>query len=366
MRKFMIAILVLMLAVFGAAAQDAPAVNCGDLSAEDCGILESSQAAMAEVSSGAFNLTFDLAITGAADATDNMSLGLSADGSFSGVNFFANNQVMNATDMATDLAASLEVLQAGLNNFDGTLNLNLTLPADSGLPLPLGDSLALELALVDGIGYINFDTVSELLGPDAASMGLVGWGGIDLNYILDQFGPMISSMAAGTLDQAAAGVTDPEVLGEFANPEFINSYVSTERAADEGGLAVFLTTIDVAGLVNDPAVREAVVAQAEAQGTTSEDVLSVLDQLAAAGEGFSVTVNQRIDLATSYIDSLDISVFLDASAFQEGETGTLTVNGVISYSDLNNVTVSAPEGANVASPEFLNAMLGSMMGGQSQ
>lgn len=362
MRKIMITLLMVMMLVLSglSSAQDA---MCGNLDEANCAFLTESNAAMMALNSADFDFNLTLTMSGMADGSDGSFI-LSGDGSFNGDMSGIDPTAMAASGM--DISASIDMLKTVFTSFDGELNLGLAAP-EQGLPEGM---LSFELLLVDGIGYLNFESLGLLLGgPDALSaMGLpTGWGGLDLIDVIDQAVAMMGDLSE--LEGSMGDMGDQAAMQQAAM-DMAMKYLQMERLADEGGLAVFQTTLDFGGMLADPAFLEMVQAQAEGQGQsiTAEELAEASEMLAAMGEGLTMTIVSKINVDTKFVESTTFEMVLDAAVFAaaagESGTGSLAVSGVFNASNFNSAAeIVAPAGAPVAKFMDLMMLAGSMGGG---
>ncbi len=247
-----------------------------------------------------------------------------------------------------------------LGAFDGDLNLTLTLPeelvAQAGIPASV---IPLELRLVDGIGYINFDTLDPIAGGALSQQGLEGWGGINFVDLITQLVAENPDM----LDQlnmasAGTGMTDMDM----DQLEGLAEYVSISRSDDVDGQAVFVTDIDFGGLVSDPAFQDVLSEQMAASGQAMSDseLQQALGILQVVGQQTILSATQTIDTSTGYLTSAEFNISVDLTSLLaaggqsvNGEA-FLSVVGTIEYSDINATTVEAPADANIAPSEMFS------------
>jgi hypothetical protein len=370
MRKLFF-LLVAMLLVSGAAvAQDAPPVFCGDLSEADCAILAQAQTAAMSLSSAAFDLQADFTLSNIPEASGPVTFTLTGNGAFTGDRAFFSSMATDVTAMQ-DPVAMMSMMVEALRAFDFDLSFTLTLPpeilAETGGEVP--ESISLQLRFVDGLGYINFDTLAPLLGEDATAMGLTGWAGLDiaslLEALVEQYPEMFQEMEMSGFD--------PAMYQQFNNPEMMAQYGTITRIDDgSGDTATFETTLDFAALMADPAIMDMMRQQMEAQGQTlSEEELQQAMAIATGmfqNSTFSSTTT--IDVNTGYSTSSSINMMFDFTAMVEqmpegadmSEIPVITINATVNTSQFNEVPeITAPEGANVFPYEQLLAMMSSSM-----
>ncbi|MDX1992058.1 MAG: hypothetical protein SF029_06700 [bacterium] len=382
MRKLAFVFLLVLTLAFGSVAFAQDAEFCGNLSAEDCALYNNS--AMQMINAASFNGNLNVSITGIPDSED-VNITLGASGAYS---LDSGTTLDLSTIDPNDPMAAISALPALLRAFDGSLTLDLGLPADAasaGLPT----NLTLDLRLVEGIGYINFDTISDLIGPMTAQSGmtLAGWGGLDLAGLIEQLGPALAQFAdpavlgqMGGVDTSGLDMNTINALTEAAQNVDINSYLSLERVEDTNGLPTFTFSVDLAGLGNDQAfldvVNQVIDAQAatlESQGTSPEDLQQIRDALPALIQAADFSLTTVVDPATGFAVGYDVSISWNGAAASEqliaagiiGADEAIAVNfsldGSLDFADINTATVSAPEGAQILPLEQLGTMLG---GGQ--
>jgi hypothetical protein len=372
MRKLLL-VLVAMLLVSGAAlAQDAtPEVFCSDLAAEDCAILEQSQAAMASLESVAFDFQADLTISDIPDVDGPVSFGLSGDGAFSG----DKSAVMDseaAMAAMQDPLAMMTMAVEGLRSFDADLSFTLTLPqalveAEEGVP----ESVTLELRFVDGTGYLNFDTLAPLFSEADAQVPFQGWLGLDIASFIEAIVEESPELFEGMVMSGF----DPTMYAQFSDPNAFAQYATITRTDDgSGDTATFTTTFDFAGMFADPEfqamMREQMEAQIEMQGedVDEEDIelgFAASQAMFAESEFVSTTT---IDLATGYQTGGSLSMSFDMTAMMEmmeeagedvgeGAAPRFEVTAAFNLSQFNEVPeITEPEGANVIPFESLLGM----------
>jgi hypothetical protein len=361
MRKFVLLLLlalafsVLVPATF---AQDAPDTFCGDLAAEDCDLL--TQAANAEVNSGTANFDLQIDISGLPEV-DSLSINLAGDASYS-LDAAAIESL--SMDEGTEMTAeeSLAAFTTLLSSFDGELNLTLTLPdelvAEAGIP---ASSIPLELALVDGIGYINFDTLDPLTGGALAQQGLQGWGGINFIDLVTQLVAENPEML-DQIDMASAG----SEMADMSQFEAFEQYITLSRSEDVDGQAVFVTDIDFAGFVSDPAFQDLISESMATSGQTISDaeLQQALGAIQLLGQQTTLSVTQTIDPATGFTTggefnlNMDLTSLMQAAGEDVSGEAFVSIVGTIDYSGLNDTTVEAPANASIAPTEMLLGMLG--------
>lgn len=360
MRKLVLLFLLAMAMTLVAPVMAQDTVFCGDLAAADCDLLKASTEAMAGLSSVTADLNVQLDVENIPN-TPTINVNLAGTAAYS-IDEAAKTAAMGA-------AMDLDTLKALLGGFNGDLALTLTLPADlatqAGLP---SSTIDLQLKLVGGVGYINFDPLDQLAGGALAAQGMTGWGGIDFIDLLDKVvaaNPDALSAVQGAMGNSTA-MMDPSMLTG------LEQYATVTRGADEDGAAVFSTSIDFAGLVGDPAFQEMVktAASSSGQAMSDADFQQAIGVLSIIGNQMTITSTQYIDTATNLVKSVEVNVRVDLTQLMAASGTTATGDSVVSllatvnFSGHNDTTVTAPENASIAPSEMLLGLLGGAMGGQ--
>lgn len=348
MRKFsLFVLLTLLLALMTSGtvfAQTDTAVFCGDLNADDCALLEGAQTAMQDLSAASFTLFADIQVE---EDGENSSISLVGSGAFSGVSMNGGTN--------TDGVSGLEDSIAGLRDFNGELMLTITLPPEDTGSADMPNSLTLELRLVDGVGYINFDPLQPLINDPS----FTGWGGLDLASLI---GELLDENPALLEQLGAMGGVDTNTVSDF-DMEQIEQYITVERTDDAStDVAAFEFTVDLAGLAEDPQFSDLINEQMDGQGSEgmSETERQEMRDLL---ENATLLVREEIDTVSGRIDTLSLEFDLDASTMEDG--GMVMVTIMIDYDYENVPTISAPDDASVLPYQQLLGMLGGMTGGMS-
>lgn len=362
MRKFVLLLLLaLALSVFAPAAfaQDATEVFCGDLSAEDCALLEQSSQAMTDVTSGVATFNLNIDVQNIPDVPS-LTINLAGNAAYN-LDPAAIEALTPEEGVELTAEETLAAVTTALSAFDGELSLTLTLPeelaAQAGIPASV---IPLELALVDGIGYINFDTIDPLLGGMLAQQGMTGWGGINLIDVMTQMVAENPEML-GQLDMATS-TTD---MADMTQLEGLAQYITIAREADVDGAAVFVTNIDFGGAVSDPAFQDLLKESLEASGETMDEAefQQTIGILQVLGQQSTLSATQVIDPATGFVNSAEINMNIDLTSLlsASGETvngeAFLSIVGTIEYSGINATTVEAPADATIAPSEMITGAM---------
>lgn len=324
MRKNWLGVLLLALLAASGSALAQTEVFCGDLSSADCDILRGSQMAMQNVTAASFDLFID--VQAVADGEE-MAISVVGSGAYTGA--------FPVGDMSAAGVGSTEDVIAALREFNGQLMLTITVPPEITGDPDAPNMLTFDLRLVDGVGYINFDPLQPLINDPS----FAGWGGLDFAGLL---GALLEQDAdfLGQLGQMS-GMGD----AGFSNfdPASVEPYLSLTRVDDgSGATATFETTVDLAGLMLDPAFSD-----------SFED----MGDQAAMLENSSLVIRQDIDTATGSTRS--ISFELDLTDESEGMA---QVTALVNFNYTAVPLVEAPADASILPYEQLLGMMGSMSG----
>ncbi len=339
MRRLILVALSALLLVFGGSVMAQDDQFCGGLGEEDCALLADSTEATANIGSSAYTLSADVIVTG---TEEEGSISFVASGEFIGAFGMLDEEALNSTDIAVALGAVTDVL-AG---FSGTMNISLNASGAAAAEFP-AEGITLNLALIEGIGYIDFSTLTPLLGPEGgdqlAMLGIPnGWAGLDIPDVVDGLVGFLGGMGGmeGMGEVETEGELSEEQMADLATA--LESYIVIERVDDSEGFAVFVTTVDVAGLLQDPTFQELLVTAGGVAGTDVSELSEIAPQL---GEAISLTVTQQVNLETLYQEVTAFDISLDASVIDPEETGTLAITGALVYSNIDGVSeIAAPDG----------------------
>ncbi len=356
-----------------------PPLFCGDLSAEDCAILEQSQATMAGVTSSAVQMQMDLSLTGMEDPEDSFVMNMQADGAFAAApELMATfSQMTTPQDFSGLMTEGMAMYAELMRGVTGEVALEIALPgelmAELGIPL---ETLATRLVMVDGVLYANLEELvpAEAQGEDAAQMP--AWIGIDLAGMYEMMDGMM-------MEEAGEDMPDFEEL--FASEEFAALYdvenwgdfMAVTRLADAEVMgqpvAVFETVLDYAAMFSSEAFQEAFAAYMdkvmELSGEEAEEMPdNFMDMMVAVMSGISMRTTQWIGLQDFYVHHMDMDF---AFAFDEEaiaavapdevdempENFSMAMKLVVDTSAFNApVEVVAPEGAQVINPMMFAEM----------
>ncbi|MBP6440705.1 MAG: hypothetical protein KA259_03785, partial [Caldilineaceae bacterium] len=206
MRKFIYSLLCALLLtsslVAPALAQDSPLtppVLCGELDEADCSILESSSAAMQEVTSYAFDTEYNVFVTGLPDMdVETVDITFGANGMLQiDPDALAAMKAISEASMSGDadammaamegMSAAVIDLYAGIG-FDGVVSFSMPeelaalLSEDSEVPMPA--ELSLAFRIVDGMFYMQIADL-KAMAPELEEID-ADWIGFDLVGLMEQ------------------------------------------------------------------------------------------------------------------------------------------------------------------------------------
>jgi hypothetical protein len=293
----------LLLASFSTAlAQDG--VYCGDLSEEDCAILQSAQEAMMSVRSYTSDASYDALVTGLPGLpADGVSVAVNVAGAFewSDEALAAAGTLAGATQEEVMAALSenpqiLGDLVSGLSadvviSYEASQALADELGAQVGIAVPA--SASIPVIIVDGVFYWD--------ASDFAAWGAYeGWVGMPLAEVVGKlaeagaFDPTAMEQLASDPTTAAAMVVPAMLLSPDAFSEFIVLERGEDTDVDGQTAAVFTTSFDVAGLLASPMFSDLVtqlVASGAIQGVTPADVEQLLPMLPMVAPMLGLTID---------------------------------------------------------------------------
>lgn len=330
--------------------------GCGALSQSDCDLIDRANQQFNDLQSAAFKLDFALAFTFEEGFFfEPIEIRLILDGAYA--------RVEPTTTTGND---ALQGFERGLDAVNSDVSVLVELPEIFGeLLLPDMDNLlTLDLRLVDGIGYANFDKVLAGLNTSDIDMG---WYGVDI------------------LDFAERALENPDIFG--LNPADFLMPVPTEDLSTGGSLndisevrrlrdieqngqtmAVFENILDYAQLFGDSAARDdfadILFETMQSQvGTlyTDEELRQATENYLLVLDTIDMQLNRVIGLDDGHLHTIEFFLTFNPSeapesAFSEPDPYGLALLQNINYSismTLNMsqfdaaATTSAPEDATI-------------------
>ncbi len=372
----------------GAFAQGGSTVFCGDLDQADCDLLVQSEAAMQALESAAFDMTMDFSITSdqeLMDGMDTLAMSMNVVGAAAAdMAVLGDFQDMTLEDLPQMMESLPELVGTVLRGVAGDVTLTIELPVElmAAMSVPGMDSLVLELMMVDGVLYINLDTLAPLMG-EAGETGMTGWLGLDLagmyEVIFEQMGDELDAQMQQQMEQMQA-LFSSEFFTAMNNPDFLEGFMAIERLDDVDNMgqtmAVFQTTFDYEALLANEAFQagfqeymEAVMAmQADLAGDLPENFEEVMGQAALQMmSGINLSLVQWVGLEDLYTHHLEMVMDFDMdfaalAGLVPEEADEMPGNFAMSMSlvlDLGGfnepVELVAPEGATVINPMMMMA-----------
>jgi hypothetical protein len=300
---------------------------CFGLSQGDCTLMYSSQEAMAGVNSFTIDYTFALSVT------DVLDISSGGGGNFSSVPDAADPLASLNMDMATDNTATIEgETESATVEFriiDG--NFYLGIPMEEGAPLSwMWVSLQHLVDLMAEESGMPF-SLEDLMSGEMAAMGGLG----DM------------SQMAGLL-------------------EAFLPYITAERGADAdvagNPVAVFTTTVDLAGMFGDPGLSQVVgslaaIGGAEMSEEELQQVQMFLPMLQMLFQQSSVSMVEQIGVNDSYtygwgfdfamtIDPMMMAMFGGGAVEEEAEPVDINLSIFVQITNHNQqFKFTVPEGA---------------------
>lgn len=312
-------------------AQDAgdnlPPVFCGDLSEEDCTILQDSRTATNKVAQNTSQLTLDVTVNGfpglpAETINATLTAGMMSVADPAAMAAVQQLNGLSQEDTVKLLAEDPQPMLDLLNGWDFDLSAGLTMTpeladlisAQSGLDFP--DTVAVQAKLVDGVIYWDLSEVAAFAPTVAA-----GWVGFPVAEMMAEL------EAQGAFDQAAAEMNDPGMAASAGammagmgsaqfiqqNAEMFQKYTTVERGEDveltgQTG-ATFITNFDAAAFLSGPEFQQLVIDWAragafEGTGLTAADVEQNIQMLSMMGPmlftGITAAATETIGLDDLY------------------------------------------------------------------
>jgi hypothetical protein len=382
-------------------ATDLPPVFCGDLSEEDCTILQDSRAATQNVAQNTSQMTLDVTVNGIPGLPAE-SLNATLTGNIMSVAdpaaMAAIQQINGLTQEETMqmLADDPQPMFDMLSGWDFDLSAGVTMSPEladlvslqTGLDFP--DTVAMQAKMVDGVFYWDLSEVAAFV-PTVAS----GWVGFPVAEMMTELENQ------GAFDQALENMDDPGMaasagvmVGSVGSAQFIQQnaemfekYLTIERGEDielagQTG-ATFMTNFDAAAFLSGPEFQQWVIDWAnagafEGTGLTAADVEQNVQMLGMMGPmlftGITATATETIGLDDLYQYDYESELSWDMSGLVQmaQSTGQLpaelaptsdnvgfSINTIISNGDMSEEateTIDAPENpAMISVEDVLNA-----------
>lgn len=384
-----LAFLVALLPAAPLFAQAADEVFCGDLEAEDCAILEDAAMADKEVTEGAYQMDLSVLLEGVPNAPfDDFAFDAVLSSLYSTDPMLSEEvqALAEAGQEAADVDMLAQLLGALVEGVDTYQTISVMFPADvaevlgaqMGAPLP--EEMSVSYAIVDGMGYVDLDSLAESF-PEAE--GLTGWIGTELGPVLDELlaqiaeDPEMQAALAPAFMGVGGGLAGQQMAAEQA--EALADFMDIQRLEDmtvEGeDVAVFETTFDFVALASSPVFMDMVAQQLEMMGedapSTAElaQVQFMMPMIAPMiFGGLDYTITNYISLDSGYtllgelVFDWDLSTLAGLAAMAGEDLGELPsffgMNVAVFSFNQNDVgELEAPEGAMVVPAESIVASM---------
>lgn len=317
-----------------------PPVFCGNLSKEDCDVLQKSHDLMKQVAQSTSLTTFDVTLNGIPGLpAETITAGITSNttsvadpAAMAAVQKLAGLTQEETLQLLADDPQPIVDLIAGWD-VDMSLDVTVTpeladlISAQSGMQVP--DQLAIQTKLVDGVLYWDLSEVAAFVPTVAA--GWVGFPLLDMLNELVKQGAFEQALQASQ-EQGAAGAGGVTVAG-LGSAQFIQQYAETlqKYMTIESGEVVTLngqpaapytTTMDLAGFLSSPDFQQIVVDLAkqgafEGTGLTAADIEQNVQMLGMMGPmlftGMTATAKQTIGLDDLLLYEYESEVAWDMS-----------------------------------------------------
>ena len=355
MRKITLIALLIVCCFGGAAfAQEATPQFCGTLAQDDCAILQKSQQAMAGLDSASFAAQVDITVSNVPDLKGPLTINITGSGSYGGMGKLRDDMTSAATTAATDPSQLIVKLLTDLDA-DFSITFNLSPEAMQQLGVQMRDSsITVQERLVDGIGYLNLDTLQALMGSGGSS--LKGWYGLDLANLVKaaiQQMPQMFNNSMGNMGMMQ------DYQKAFSDPDFMNRFVKIERSDDGStSTATFDITLNLGTLMGSPEFQSMMRQQMQTQNPSMSD--DAMNQAMAMEsqmfKGIDVKLSEDISSDDGYVQSIKGNFSFDStgmmatmnnpSSASASATPKFSIDFTYTYSNFNDApTITAPPNA---------------------
>lgn len=366
-------------------AQEPTKVYRGQLSADDCAILEQSQVAMQTIESASIDSTNSFTVGGfeMMPGMDTLTFSITANGAIGGDLAGLINLQTQASAMGAQVI-NPEALSEMMGNYGDIINsLQMTLVMQIAVPEMLASpgepsSLQMEMRASDGIMYFYAEDPSQ---PTS------GWMGLDISNFSEEYQKLLDeAFATGNselTEEQMQLLYDTEYMKLMNDPEFVNQFTTITRLEDvnvDGAtLAAFESTIDYGAMFSDERMRSAfqeyfqTIIALDDTGISEQEVVQVIDFLNLTIDymtrDYQISSVQWIDLEGFFVRhvevsmamTIDIKSMLDAIADVTGEpmdsseipfeTLTLDFSSMTDLGSFNEpVQVEIPENVEITDP----------------
>ena len=317
-----------------------PPVFCGDLSKEDCGVLQKSHDLMQQIAQSTSLTAFDVTLNGIpglpaetinTTVTSNMTSVANPAAMAAAQKLNGLTQEETLQMLADDPQPIIDLFSGW--SFDAALGVTMTpelaslISAQSGLQVP--DQMAIQAKLVDGVLYWDLSEVAAFV-PTVAP----GWVGFPLLDVVKEYAKQgaFEQALQAMQEQGAAGAGGVTIAG-IGSTQFVMQYAETFQkymtieSGDVGDVdgqpaATYTTTMDLAAFLSSPDFQQIVVDLAkqgafESTGMTAADIEQNVQMLGMMGPmlftGMTATAKQTIGLDDLYQYEYESEVAWDMS-----------------------------------------------------
>lgn len=395
-------------------AQEAPAY-CDLLSDDDCALLLATQEAMAALQSVTSTGALDFVVRQVPDMpVDEIAVQLNTHARYA-MDDAAQAQRLALAAMSPDELAALldqpaaliDVVQTIMTGLSAETSAEMTISQEVAdliaasaeeegdpIPFPIPTQFNLSVRVTEQVAYVNLSEIATMM-PGLRAVGDV-WLGMDLAPLFDmlqesdaveldmqELSRQERAQLAQVLGAFGWGVSGPLATSLASSPqgEQVAHLLLVERMDDDvidgRAAATFVTTIDYAALLREPAVQEMLIEQMFDQGflspnATADEIEAALTMAATMGppllETLGLALTEHIDLETSVLLRSELALDWEIARFLPllGEQAPLDSNDapefvlaqVVTYADHNaSVTVDVPAAAIIVATDEVIAMV---------
>jgi hypothetical protein len=348
---------VLLLVVPAAGAQDAEPF-CGSLSPEDCALLNAARNPGIESASADFNFLLEIDV---GNPRGNTEIAISGTAVFLG-----DPSLISLPAQDAPPEESIAWLVALMRGYDTQLHMIINLPPELRAGLPRGvDEIVIEMRIVEGITYINLDTLEPLINDP----NLEGWMGVDLASLFEEVAEEQPELLGES--NTATSDLDPEVQAELDALNTSDEVVDLTRVDNrEGDTATFVTVANFSAFLDNPTFaqvfRQAMEAQLQTQSPapSAQEQKESIDLVISLFRALELRIAEDVTVATQLPAAAEVELFIDLESVEVpdpllGASGSFLITFDATFDDINAVrAVNPPAGAVIFPYRFLlDAML---------
>jgi hypothetical protein len=383
MKRFPTLILILALMVAFAAPTFAQTGDCGDLSEEDCEILYASAEAMQGVTSGTSSIWVDAQISNVPQTPfRQLAFDFSLDVT-SSMNDEAAEMAMDLASAGGDMSMLAHHVSAILKGTAASVAMTTNfsdelvalLSTDPNVAWPA--SVALNLAMGDGIVYIDLSTLEAMMGE-----GAEGWLGVDVDpFVQGALQEVAADPATGGVVVVSGSTTSGgplfTQLGVLDPTGEVSQFLTIERLDDDEvdgeAVAVFSTGINWDAFVQSVYFEQLIATLLMQADEGAMPTQAEIEQTVTIGrmfgpallENIQLELIEMVSLDSDYLVATDFTLFWDLNdlamlagmagvEFEAEGDSVIFVSIMTSNSDLNeDVTIDIPADAFIVPAEML-------------